>query len=94
MSEGEFKKRIEAFVLDFYRYYKEGNLPRNDKALIDAIVDEAKKEFPLAYHDLDELATALKEQSFLALNNSGAIQIIRWFVKWFGSEEKKGEKPK
>jgi hypothetical protein len=90
MSEGEFKKRRRIYLELNYPDYRERaamELMINPKAfdLLNIIlnsIDEAKKEFP----DIGELTNITVSRFEMAAQD--------WFVKWFGSEEKKGEKSK
>lgn len=72
-KEGELKKRMTKAYSDFYR--GEGNY---GSTVIDAIVDEAKKDFP-----------TLEAGSFSKLPDgtimdSWAKEVIDWKKNWFG----------
>ena len=79
MSEGKFKKRIDADKLFTRKDTEVGEACHKRLEMFSEWVDEAKKEFP----DIGELTNVTVSRFEMAAQD--------WFVKWFGSEEKKSE---
>ena len=75
INDGEFKKRFRNLLNDTWKYYKEGNPPRNDDKYLSMIIDEAKKEFP----------PILKNRVGKPWVNPE--RAAEWLLKWFGDSE-------
>lgn len=78
MEEGELKKRIQKIEFPCYEWAIESNEELVKKE-IQAVLDEAKQEFP------EVLLCSEMQKKYGAVDWVHAVN--NWFLKWFGVKE-------
>jgi hypothetical protein len=84
MSEGEFKKGIKDLKLDDYPYKEPG--AKSVEEDLFAILDNARREFPLPYDAERTGEFSEKDKKYGESWDPKAL--AKWFLKWFGDIKK------